>query len=286
MELLSTLSISQLKPFGAKLTNVDLDSLEQRDRIRNLLFENGVLIIPADGAKAGNRPIYDEESLLQLAGIFGKLENSHPVIKSKDTDVRVQLLDTMGNTGIPANSFLFHSDMSWRINPSLATVFSANILPSSGGNTCFQNANLMYRNLSPELKNKLHSMSAIHSLKEGYSRGNQPDEVKSDIASTHPVVIKHPETDVPLLYVNENFTVKLVGMCEQESAELMKCIFEEASNPDQILSHSWTVGDVVVCDNLGVQHLAKADYKEFRRMYRLVVHDSNLRLKPYVGVDK
>lgn len=283
MQLLSTLSVSQLKPFGVKLTNVNLDSPEQRDRIRNLLFENGVLIIPAEGAKTGNRPIYDDESLVQLAGLFGKLENYHPVNESKDAGGRVQILETMGDTGIPADSFLFHSDMSWRVNPSRASVLCANILPPSGGNTCFQNANLMYRSLSPELKEKLHGISAIHSLKGGYGRVNRPDDVKSDIVSTHPAVIKHPETGVPLLYLNENFTMKLVGMSEQESAELMKRIFEEASSSEQILSHSWTLGDVVVWDNLGVQHLAKADYEGLRRMHRVVVHDPKLRVERYVG---
>jgi len=283
MQLLSTLSVSQLKPFGVKLTNVDLDSPEQKDRIRSLLFENGVLIVPAEGAKAGNIPIYQDESLLKLAEIFGKLENYHPVNESKDVGGRVQILETMGDTGIPADSFLFHSDMSWRVNPSRASVLCANILPPSGGNTCFQNANLMYRSLSPELKEKLHSMSAIHSLKGGYTKVNRPDDVKSDIVSTHPAIIKHPETNVPLLYLNQNFTMKLVGMSEQESAELMKRVFEEASTPDKILSHSWSVGDVVVWDNLGVQHLAKADYEGLRRMHRVVVHDPKLRVERYVG---
>ncbi|MBO1346113.1 MAG: TauD/TfdA family dioxygenase [Hormoscilla sp. GUM202] len=277
--LSTTIQVHQLKPFGAKLTNVDLDSPEQRDRIQQLLYENGVLIFPAD-ASVGAKPIHADASLLKLVGLFGKIENYHPVIKSKDAAGMVQSMET-GGTGIPADSFLFHSDISWRVNPSRAGLLCANILPPSGGDTCFQNANQMYHRLSPELKERLHGINAIHSLKGGYSRVNR--DVKSDVVSIHPAVIKHPETGVPLLYLNENFTVGLVGMSEEESNGLLKRVFEEVSSPDQILSHSWTLGEVVIWDNLELQHLARADYQGLRRMYRLLAQDPYLRTERYVG---
>ncbi|NEO66556.1 MAG: TauD/TfdA family dioxygenase, partial [Moorea sp. SIO4G2] len=164
MKTLSTLGVHQLKPFGVKLTKVDLNSPEQCDRIRELLYENGVVIIPPDGGSFGDQPIQADASLLKLAGLFGKIENYHPVNAPKDSTGKVQILETMGDTGIPADSFLFHSDMSWRVNPSRASVLCGFILPPSGGNTCFQNTNQMYRNLSPELREQLHGISALHSL--------------------------------------------------------------------------------------------------------------------------
>ena len=282
-KLQSTLSIHKLKPFGVKLTNVNLQSSEQCDRIRELLYENGVIIIPAEGADRDAEPIQADESLLKLAELFGKVENYHPVNEAKDTEGKVQILETMGNTGIPADSFLFHSDMSWRVNPSCASVLCGNILPPSGGNTCFQSANQLYRNLSTELQEQLHSMSALHSLKRGYARVNRPDDVQNDIKSIHPAVIKHPHTGVPLLYLNPNFTVSLVGMSEQESDDLLNRIFKEASRPDQVLSHSWNPGDVVIWDNFGVQHLARADYEGLLRMHRVVAHNPHLRTERYLG---
>ena len=283
MKTLSTLSVHQLKPFGVKLTNVDLNSPEQCDRIRELLYKNGVVIIPADGASVGAQPIQADVSLLKLAGLFGKVETYHPVNEAKDSAGKVQILETMGDTGIPADSFLFHSDMSWRVNPSRASVLCGEILPPSGGNTCFQSANQMYRNLSPELREKLHGINALHSLQKGYARVNRPDDVTNDIQSIHPAVIKHPDTGVPLLYLNPNFTVSLVGMSDRESTELLNRVFEEANRPDQVLCHSWTKGDVVIWDNFGVQHLARADYQGLRRMHRVVAHNPYLRTERYVG---
>ncbi len=283
MKTLSTLSVHQLQPFGVKLTNVDLNSPEQCDRIRELLYENGVVIISADGASVGAQPIQADASLLKLAGLFGKVETYHPVNEAKDTAGKVQILETMGDTGIPADSFLFHSDMSWRVNPSRASVLCGEILPPSGGNTCFQSANQMYRNLSPELREQLHGISALHSLQKGYARVNRPDDVTHDIQSIHPAVIKHPDTGVPLLYLNPNFTVSLVGMSDRESTELLNRVFEEANRPDQVLCHSWTKGDVVIWDNFGVQHLARADYQGLRRMHRVVAHNPYLRTERYVG---
>lgn len=283
IQYLSSLEVSKLKPFGVKLTNVNLDSPEQRNRIPELLWENGVIIIPAGAASAGAEPIHSDASLLKLGALFGQLENYHPVNESKDAAGQVQVLETMGDTGIPSDSFLFHSDMSWRVNPSRASVLCGNILPPFGGNTCFQSSNQMYNRLSPELKDKLQGINALHSLKGGYTRVNRPDDVKNDIKSIHPAIIRHPETGVPLLYLNENFTVGLVGMSEAESDALLKRVFEEIKEPNQVLSHSWTTNDVVIWDNFGVQHLARADYEGLRRMHRVVAHDPHLRTERYLG---
>ncbi|MDM8558242.1 TauD/TfdA family dioxygenase [Candidatus Parabeggiatoa sp. HSG14] len=285
MKSSSTLSVHQLKPFGAKLTNVDLDNPEQRDSIKKLLYENGVLLIPADrGACAGSDPISTNEHMLQLAKIFGEIENYHPVMESEDTAGKVQILETMGNTGIPADSFFFHSDMSWRADPTRACVLRASIVPPSGGNTRFRSANTMYRRLSKDIQKQLHNLDALHSLKVGYARVNRPNAVQDDVQSIHPAIIKHPDTDVPLLYLNPNFTIALVGMPEQESAELLQHIFKEIDfTDDDTLSHSWVPGDVAVWDNFGVQHQAMADYQGLRRMNRVAIRDPHLRIDRYVG---
>ncbi len=283
MKTLSTLAVDQLKPFGVKLTNVDINSPEQCDRIRELLYENGVVIIPADGGRFGAQPIPADASLLKLAGLFGQVENYHPVNEAKDTAGKVQILETMGDTGIPADSFLFDSNMSWRVNPSRASVLCGEILAPRGGNTYFQSANQMYRNLSPELREQLHGISAVHSLQKGYARINPLDDVTNDVQAIHPAVIKHPDTGVPLLYLNPNFTVSLLGMSEEESTELLNRVFEEANGPDQVLCHSWTKGDVVISDNLGVQHLARADNQGLHRMHGVVAHDPHLLTERYVG---
>nr|VFJ91794.1 MAG: taurine dioxygenase [Candidatus Kentron sp. LFY]VFK18895.1 MAG: taurine dioxygenase [Candidatus Kentron sp. LFY] len=281
----TTLSIHQLKPFGIKLTNVDLDDQEQRDSIKKLLFENGVLLVPADGGIClGADPIHTDACMLQLAQLFGELENHHPVNKSKDAAGRVQILETMGDTGIPGDSFLFHSDMSWRADPTIASVLSASILPPNGGNTRFRNANTMYLRLSQELREQLHHLDALHSLKEGYARVNRSGAVQKDVQSIHPAVIKHPETGLPLLYLNPNFTVALVGMPERESEALLQRVFEEIDlTDDDTLSHSWSLGDTVVWDNFGVQHQAMADYQELRRMHRVTVRKPDLEIERYTG---
>lgn len=277
-----TLSVRQLQPFGVELTNINLKSPEQRLSIQNLLYQNGVVVIPANGACAGADPIHNDDSLLKLASIWGELEKGHPVNESVDDAKHVQVLETMGDSGIPADSFLFHSDISWRVNPSRASVLCGRIIPGSGGNTRFRSANMMYRSLSPELQERLHGISGIHSLQEGYARVGRPDAVKNEIQAIHPAVIKHPNTGVPLLYFNENFTVALVGMSDEESSPLLARVFEQSACSSKILSHTWTVGDVVIWDNYGVQHQALADYDGLRRMHRVVVHDPHMRTARYV----
>lgn len=276
-----------LEPLGVRITNVDLDSREELVAIRNLLWKHGVVILPCGAARSGTPEVHDNSSIVKLGKLFGKIENYHPVNPNKEgTDDLVQVLQTRGNSGIPADSFLFHSDMSWRTNPSIASVLCGVDLPSSGGNTCFQSANNMFNRLSDEMKKKLTLLTLEHCLSLGYSRVNRPGDVpeERDSVAQHPAIIRHPQTRAPLLYANSNFTSHCIDIPRAESDELFKEIFLQAYSEDQTLTHVWNKHDVVIWDNLGVQHLARDDYDELRTMHRVVAEDATLRLQRYCPV--
>ncbi|MGD9942941.1 MAG: TauD/TfdA dioxygenase family protein, partial [Burkholderiaceae bacterium] len=89
---------------------------------------------------------------------------------------------------------------------------------------------------------------------------------------THPVVGLHPNTGRKFLYVNRGHTVRIAGMDEQESEELLEYLYNHIEQQPTYV-HRWQVGDLLIWDNLAGQHLAASDYEwPLRRcMYRLSV---------------
>lgn len=216
------MQITPLNPFGVQVTNVDVTCADHMSRIQELLWNNGVVVLPAGAALQGAQPVHDDASMLALGKLFGSSNASHPVNPNKSATSPVQVLKTRGQTGIPADSFIFHSDKSWRVNPSKASVMCAYQLPSSGGDTCFQSTNNMYNRLSPEVQEKVSKHTFKHSLKVGYARANRPDEVADNQTALHPGVVIHPNSGAPCLFVNEHFTVSCEGLENDESDALLK----------------------------------------------------------------
>jgi len=64
----------------------------------------------------------------------------------------------------------------------------------------------------------------------------------------------HPKTGQKLLFVNEMETDHIAGIAPQESEELIEALFADMYRPEHVLEHWWNEGDLVIWDNLAVQH--------------------------------
>ena len=82
-------------------------------------------------------------------------------------------------------------------------------VPSSGGETIFASTQLAYQRLPDELKQRVGGLHARHVYDYGNDRGTQRFRIAAAPqapTATHPVVLAHPATDRPLLFVNELMT--------------------------------------------------------------------------------
>src|SRR5262249_49869039 len=75
----------------------------------------------------------------------------------------------------------------------------------------------------------------------------------------HPVLEKHPVTGENLLFFSRRHAEALIGVSPEESEALMDEIATYFERSESILRHEWRVGDVVLWDNLAIQH-ARTDY--------------------------
>ena len=96
----------------------------------------------------------------------------------------------------------------------------------------------------------------------------------SESRCIHPVVAEHPITGKRYLNVNETFTRRIVGVSEEESRVILEMLFGHVRHPRYQVRHRWSVGDLVVWDNLATQHFAVGDYADYRLMHRVTVGPS------------
>jgi taurine dioxygenase len=158
---------------------------------------------------------------------------------------------------------IWHSDVSWRVEPSLGSILRALKVPAVGGDTMWADMTAAYDALSPAMKGVLDGLTAVHSI-EALSRYVDQQTIEKYLKEfppqEHPVVRTHPETGRKAIYVNGAHTRRIVGMSPQESAYLLAQIYRYAEIPEFQCRFHWEPGSIAFWDNRSTQHYAIADY--------------------------
>lgn len=182
----------------------------------------------------------------------------------------------------------WHTDHSYDEVPAMGSILVARELPETGGDTMFANMYGAYEALSDGLKRTLAGMRAIHSAEQVFGPRGLANEARdgrtvhrnADLAAgevTHPVVIRHPETGRPALYVNPIFTLRFEGWTAAESRPLLDYLYSQATRPELTCRFRWARGSIAFWDNRSTWHFAVNDYHGQRRlMHRITVAGSKL----------
>ena len=175
----------------------------------------------------------------------------------------------------------WHSDISYKLHPSLGSLLHAQELPSEGGDTLFADQHLAWEGLSPEMQQRILPLKAEHSYLAKYEelRAKNPWRPKLSQAqidkvapAVQPVVRTHPETGRKALFVSEHFTTRIVGLPQEESDALLAELFAHSVKPEYVYRHRWAPHDLVFWDNRSLMHLAAGTPDELRRkLYRTTI---------------
>ena len=113
--------------------------------------------------------------------------------------------------------------MSYELQPPGLTTFFLLSQPKTGGDTLFTSQVSTLKRLSPQFVAFLKTLKAVHSGVEqaDFSRsGRRGGIVRRDpVENVHPLVRRHPVTGEDALYVNKQFTRRIVGLKKEESGE-------------------------------------------------------------------
>lgn len=230
----------------ANLSDADLEYLKDAFRAHAVICLSGQDCAPETYAAFGERwgePISDGGRTVEGFPNVGLLHNVGP----KLTDV-------------------WHTDLSFRQQPPLATMLMALVIPPAGGDTLFASQVEAYRQLSDGMKDLLGRYSALHV--DLPRAANRPFEERE--RALHPIVrIVEGE---PALYINGMYTHAIDGLTVEESRPLLQWLTTYCTQPNFTYRHRWTVGDLLIWDNRRVQHFAIYDYSGAeRKMHRLVI---------------
>jgi taurine dioxygenase len=175
---------------------------------------------------------------------------------------------------------VWHSDTVYLERPPMASMLIARELPPCGGDTLFANMALAFESLSPALRKTLAGLRAVNSsakadvtkTREDRIRTGGTEEARKEFVVEHPVVRTHPETGRKALYVNPAHTVRFAGWTEEESAGLLKFLFEHQVRPEFTCRFSWQPGSIAFWDNRCAMHNPVNDYHGFKRlMHRITL---------------
>jgi len=263
------LGIRPLSPtIGAELTGVDLGhdlADETIAEVRRALLEYKVVFFRDQRIST--------EQHLAFARRFGDLE-THPFAPRKDGYPEVLLLEKNERMGGFEN--VWHSDVTWRLEPSLGSVLRARTVPDVGGDTLFCDMSAAYEGLDDDVRASLDGLRAVHDFTHTFGRLLDADALarkqQEFPPAAHPVVRTHPETGRKALYVNAAFTSHVVDLPRDESKQLLDLLYRQATVPEYQCRFHWRPDSIAFWDNRAVQHYAVSDYwPQHRVMERVTI---------------
>ncbi len=202
---------------------------------------------------------------------FGELE-VHPFVPSKPGYPEVMVLTH--NEKFRGTENFWHSDVTWRQEPSLGSMLRAVELPEVGGDTLFADMEAAYEGLGREMRNMIDGLVAVHDFVRVFGHGKSPEELaelrEKYPPAEHPVVRTHPVTGRKSIYVNVAFTDHIKGLSPEESRQLLRYLYKQAAVPERQCRFRWEPNSFALWDNRCVQHYAVSDYWPHRRVMERV----------------
>jgi len=124
---------------------------------------------------------------------------------------------------------VWHSDVSYELQPPGLTTFFLLAQPKSGGDTLFTSQVSTLKKLSAPFVAFLRTLKAVHSGFEQaeFSKGGRRGGVvrRDPVEHIHPVIRRHPVTGDEAIYVNRQFTRRIVGLKREESGMFITFLY-------------------------------------------------------------
>ncbi|WP_181008353.1 TauD/TfdA dioxygenase family protein [Sphingomonas montanisoli] len=169
--------------------------------------------------------------------------------------------------GSSAGADFFHSDASFLPRPPSYSILAGMEVPAFGGNTMFSNQYAAWATLSPALQDYLRDATARH----GSARLTDPSQLTEGVPH-HPLRRVHPLTKRTALYLTSLDRVQNIdGVPAQESAAILKFLYDHSCRPENVYRHRWMQDDVVIWDNRCTMHSAVGDAVSSDRVLHRVV---------------
>lgn len=234
----TSLSYTSLSPFGIEL-DVDLRrplGEAEAGELRRLLYQHSLIVC------RGQR--LSEAEQARVLGYIGPVLHANGEYRTISSD---------GNLG--AQRLGYHSDLSFTEQPfKVISLHAVDVVP---GQTCtrFASGVRALARMPPSLRARVEGRTALAVISATQSERKVPFDPPALLPQVErPAILPHPVTGEPILYVSELQTARIGGLAEAQSEALIAALFAHLYADDNVYEHRWHNGDLVIWDNLALQH--------------------------------
>ncbi len=269
--------------FAAEVRGVTLKDVAQSDdayaQVRTAFEEHSVLVLRGqdtdnDAQLAFTRRFGEPEVVpvgtAGMGGHFITLSNFGPDGKVVPADHRYALRNK-------ANQ-LWHTNSSFKNTPALASILSARIVPSHGGETEFVSMRLAFERFDRALQAKLDRSFAWHDYSHSKGKIAPGLASKAEQDAFPPVcwrmVWRNPVNGRRALYLASH-AKSVDGMDVAAGGAWIDELTAAATTPGSSYLHAWKNGDIVMWDNRATMHRGRPwPSEEPRLMVRTTISAS------------
>jgi len=275
-----------------------LDAAQARE-LRRAWLKYGVVRIPGQQL--------DEAQQIAFGRWFGDFQITNPLpnpltredlgtaragLRQAPRDERYPEITVVSNVvrdgqalgGLGDGELVWHSDMSQFAEPPSATIAYGVEIPRGKGNTLFASVAHAAGALPADEFEFLSALSIKHDEvfdaaglpRRGYDLSLDPSRSPGRV---QPMIIEHPETGRPVLFLGRRRHAYVPGLSLQESDALLDRLWAYATEPRFQWAHEWEQGDIAMWDNRSVLHKRESFGDAPRLLRRVVIRGSAPR--PY-----
>ncbi len=283
------ITVRKLAPaLGAEVSGVDLRKpfdAETFAAIRRAWHEHLVL-------RFRGQRLSDPE-LLAFSRLFGELDPPGPNPYGKpflSEFPEINVISNVKEGGVPIGGLgdgeaIWHCDMTYVETPPRAAALHALEVPPGGGDTYWSNQYMAFQTLPGDLRAAIQGRTAVHdatynstgAMRKGMKDVTDPREAPG---ARHPLVIVHPETKRPALFLGRRRNSYIVGLDLAESEALLDRLWEHATQPEFTFRQAWQRDDLILWDNRCTLHRRDA----FDPATRRIMHRTQIKGPAIEGV--
>ena len=264
-----SIEVRKLTPtIGAEIFGVDLGKPlgnQQFQEVHDALMENLVIFF------RDQELTHDQHK--DFGRRFGELHIHPTSIRTESAHPEILVIKADETSKFVAGEE-WHSDVSCDPEPPMGSIlYMKQLPPDGGGNTLFANMYRAFETLSAPIQKLCEGLAAVHDGAQVYGgRFGQTPREGGFPRNEHPVVRTHPVTGRKALFVNRNFTTRIVGLKKHESDALLDMLYRHSETPEFQCRFVWQPNSIAFWDNRSAMHHAMWDYFPHKRLgYRVTV---------------
>lgn len=232
---------------GAAVTGCELrKQIGETDAevLRQMLRKHRLLVF--------REPALEPEDQIRLVQVFG------PVRGSLGDGAEFSLVKAGENDDIQ-----YHTDFSFTRAPlPVVSLYGVEVIGDVAA-TAFIDMVRAFAELPDATKARIAGKTVFHASdiksvgqrsKGALGRKDVSANAGSVRGTSHPAILIHPETGEEILFVNQYLSIAFDDMAHQESDQLLAELFAHIYAADHVYTHHWKAGDLIVFDNLALQH--------------------------------